>query len=97
MVTDQRSFNFRKGPSLQHKIRCLNPGNKCGESFGITIPVVIAQKFEECWMRVYASGNSIILESGCKMSAMDVDGKKKFCYEGMREIVNKFGQVEFIK
>jgi hypothetical protein len=94
---DGRGFNFRKGINLQHKLRLINPGNKTGESYGITIPTVIASQFQECWMRIYTSGNAIILESGCKMVMTDVDVKKKFCYDGMRQISNGQGQMEFVK
>lgn len=97
MVNDGRSFNFRKGPSIQHRIRILNPGNKSGESFGITIPTVIAEQFQACWMRIYVSGTSVVMESGCKLSAFDVDKNKVNCFEGMREIKNKQGEMELIK
>ena len=97
MEQDGRTFNFRKTPSIQHKIRILNPGNKCGESLGITIPTILAEQFQGCWMRIYISGNSLLLESGCKMSAFDINEKKVNCYDGMREVTNKQGEVELIK
>jgi len=65
---DGRTFNFRKNSSLFHKLRILNPGNKCGESFGITIPKPIAENFIGCWMQISISGNSIILQSGCRIT-----------------------------
>ena len=67
MTFDGRAFNFRKNPSKLRRIRVLNPGNVCGESFGITIPEIIAKKFEGCWMKIYQSGTAIIIESGCKI------------------------------
>lgn len=97
MVTDERRFNFRKNPSIQHRIRILNPGNKTGETFGITIPTVVAEQFQSCWMRIYISGTTIILSSGCKISADDIDISKRGGYEGMREVRNKLGQVEWVK
>ena len=97
MATDERVFNFRKNPSIQHKIRILNPGNKTGESLGITIPNLLAEQFVGCWMRIYISGTQIILESGCKLSPKDINENKKFCYDGMREGKNKLGQMEFVK
>ena len=67
MEQDQRQFNFRKNPSAFHKIRILNPGNECGETYGVTIPTIIAEQFVGCWMKISFSGTQIIVESGCKV------------------------------
>jgi len=96
-MSDERSFNFRKNPSIQHRVRKIVQGNITGDVYGITLPKVIAEPFLECWMRIYTSGTSLILESGCKISAEDIDKNKKFCYEGMRETINKNRQVEYVK
>jgi len=55
-----------RGPAIQHKIRKGTTNNQTGDSFVVTIPRIIAEKFENCLIRIYTSGNSIILESGCK-------------------------------
>lgn len=66
--TDERKFHNRLNrPSLFHKIRIINPGNKCGETYAITIPTFIAMKFIECQMKISSSGTTIIIESGCRI------------------------------
>jgi len=95
--TDERKFNFRGGVSLQHKIRIVNPGNKSGETFGVTIPFFIANQFDNCLLRIYVSGSKIILESGCRLTPNDIDKTKKNCYYGMRETINKHGEVVLVK
>jgi len=96
-MIDNRSFNFRKNPSIQHRVRKIVQGNITGDVYGITLPKAIAEPFLECWMRIYTSGTSLILESGCKLTPEDIDRNKKFCFAGMREIRNKSGQVEWVK
>jgi len=48
------------------KLRTLNPGNKTGESYGITIPKAIAERFEFTAFRISKSGTCIVLESGAR-------------------------------
>ena len=96
-MTDERAFNFRKNPSIQHRIRKIVSKNKTGDVYGVTIPKIIVENFIGCWMRIYTSGCQIILESGCKMSIENIDNEKKYCYDGMRIGQNKFGQVVMVK
>ncbi len=98
MKTDERAFNFRKAPSIQHRIRKIVQGNVTGDVYGITLPKVIAEPLINCWMRIYATQTGqIILESGCKISADDIKENKRYCFDGVRVITNKFGQTEVIK
>lgn len=94
---DLRRFNFRKNPSIQHRIRKIVQGNITGDVYGITLPKAIAEPFLNCWMRIFTSGCSLILESGCKITAEEIDENKKYCFEGLREVRNKYGQVEYVK
>ena len=66
-VSDGRRFNFRGGPSVHHRIRKIVQGNITGDVYGITLPKIIAEPFLGCWMKINVSGNSIILQSGCKI------------------------------
>ena len=77
---------YSRGPSLQHSIRKGTTNNKTGDTFVITIPKVIAQMFDNCLLRVYASGNTIILESGCKMTIKDININEQHTYYGIRSI-----------
>ena len=75
-----------RGPSLFYKIRKTTVGNKSGDNYSITIPRVVAQKFEECFFKMYVSGNSIIFESGCKLTVEDIEinrNKKIFTAGGV--------------
>ena len=73
-----------RGSALQYKIRKTTVNNKTGDSYAITIPRVIAQKFEECLFKMCVSGNSITFESGCKMNVSDIeiDNSKKIFIGG---------------
>ena len=62
-----------RGPALQYKIRKTTSNNKSGDNYSITVPRIIAQKFEECLFRLAISGNTIIFESGCKMTVNDLE------------------------
>lgn len=64
-----------RGPGLQYQVRKTTVGNKTGDNYGITIPRIIAQKFEEVYFRILVSGNNIVLESGCKVSVFDNKGE----------------------
>lgn len=96
--TDERRFNQRGGISLHHKLRVINPGNKSGETYAITIPTVIARKFIGCEMRVYQSGCGIVLESGCRLDFLkDINERKQNCYDGMRTGINDKGEKVLVK
>ena len=75
-----------RGPALQHKIRKGTTNNQTGDSFVVTIPKIIAEKFENCLIRIYTSGNSIILESGCKITVEDININEQNCYYGVRAV-----------
>ena len=62
-----------RGPALQYKIRKTTSNNKTGDNYSITIPRIIAHQFEECLFRLAVSGNSIIFQSGCKMTVNDIE------------------------
>ena len=65
--TDERRFNQRGGPSLFHKVRVI-VGHKLNPiAFGVTLPTQIAEEFSGCQLRIYTSGASIVMESGCKI------------------------------
>lgn len=73
-----------RGPGLSYRIRRTTSNNKTGDNYAITIPRIIAHKFEACFFKMCVSGNSIIFESGCKMSVNDieVDNQKKIFTAG---------------
>jgi len=75
-----------RGPSLQHRIRKGTTNNITGDTFVITIPQIIAEQFQDILLRIYTSGNAIILESGCKMNIDDVNIHKQNCYDGVRGV-----------
>ena len=87
-----------RGPALQHKIRQLTFGNETGDSFGITIPRIIAEHFSGCFLRISVSGNMIVMESGCKLKAEDI---KEITIQGeytaMRKVYKVGGPPEIFK
>lgn len=97
MVFDQRTFNSRRSPSVYHKLRITNPGNRTGVSFAVTIPTVIANNFTGAFFRVTQSGTSIILESGTKLSAAEINNVKDNSFNGLRMVIDKYGQPQWIK
>jgi len=94
---DERSFNFRKSPSLQHKVRVIVGTQENPISYGVTIPDFIAKQFSGCLLRIYTSGTSIIMESGCKLTPHDINLDKKFCFDGMRLYSDTNGDIKWIK
>lgn len=66
-----------RGPALTYQIRKTTINNKTGDSFAITIPRIIAEKFEGYYFTLSVSGNCIVFESGCKISVSDIE-KEKF-------------------
>ena len=90
-----------RGPAIQHRIRkgtIKQTENNTGDTFVITIPKIIAEKFEGCLIRIYTSGNSIILESGCKLSIEDINTHEQNCYYGVRAVeYSASGRKIFIK
>ena len=87
-----------RGPALQHKLRKGTTNNVTGDAQVITIPGVIANQFAGCLLRVFTSGNCIILESGCKMNVNEVNILEKNTYFGARGIEYTYsGKKVFIK
>lgn len=72
---DDRRFNFRRNPSFQHKIRVIMGSKEQPQQWGVTIPKPIAKQFVDCRLTISVSGNTIILESGCRLHAIDVREK----------------------
>jgi len=66
-TSDERRFNQRGGPSLFHKVRVIVGKKLMPIAYGVTLPTNIAVQFSGCQLRIYASGTSIIMESGCKI------------------------------
>lgn len=62
-----------RGPALQYKIRKATTKNETGDNYSITIPRVMAQKFENIYFRLDTSGDCIIFESGCKIKIGDLE------------------------
>ena len=71
-MMDDRRYNQRKNPSLLHKIRVIMGSKQNPMQYGVTIPKPIAQQFSGCKFMVQVSGNSVILESGCKAAAVEM-------------------------
>ena len=86
-----------RGPALQHKLRKGTTGNDTGDSHVITIPRFIANQFSGCLLRLSISGNSIIMESGCKLNIVDVDEKTWGGYYGVRHHYEEYGKQKVIK
>ncbi len=98
MVIDQRMFNGTNGrPAIQHKLRIINPGNKTGVTYAITVPRVIATSFQNTFFRVTQSGTTIVMESGCKLNPQQISSEKSNTFNGLRMIINEYGQPEWIK
>ena len=75
MSVDDRRYNYRKNPSLFHKIRVIMGSKKNPQQYGVTIPKLIAEKFIDCKLVISTSGNCIVLESGCSAYANEVKDK----------------------
>ena len=77
-----------RGPSITYKIRKTTVNNKTGDNFGITVPRIIAQQFEDVEFSMIINGSSIVFESGCKTikTTLEEDPKftKKMNIEGTR-------------
>lgn len=71
-----------RGPGLNYKIKKVTKGNKTGDSYAITVPSIVAQKFESCLFKLTVSGNAIIYESGCKIKAINTNQENKKFYVG---------------
>lgn len=48
-----------RGPNSSYKIRRLTYGNKTGDSFGITVPSEIAQRFADVSFKFQLSGTNL--------------------------------------
>ncbi len=87
-----------RGPSLQHSIRKGTTNNATGDTFVITIPKNIAEQFQNMLLRIYASGNMMIMESGCRMSVDEVKVYEQNTYYGARGVEYTYsGKKVFIK
>ena len=75
-----------RGPALQHSIRKGITNNATGDNFVVTIPKVIANQFQNILLRIHISGNSIILESGCKLYLDDINVYNSESYYGVRGV-----------
>ena len=86
-------------PELEHLLHPKFDSLSCsGDTFVITIPKIISKQFEDCLIRIYTSGNSIILESGCKLSIEDINTHEQNCYYGVRAVeYSASGRKIFIK
>ena len=81
-MSDERVWNFRRGPSLTHKIRVFwRSGGQIYE-YGITIPKPIAWKFLNCSLIIIPSGNGILIQSGCDIAAREIRDKQNEVNEG---------------
>ncbi len=61
-----------RGPAITYKIRRTTTNNKTGDNYSITVPRIIAQKFEQVFFRLSISGNTILFVSGCKLTINDI-------------------------
>jgi len=86
-----------RGPNLQCKVRKGVTSNSSGDSFVITIPKFIATQFEGVLLRIYVSGNAIVMESGCKLVHKDIDLEKIECYDGGRVMIDEYGNKKVIR
>ena len=94
---DDRRFNKRSRPALQHKIRVIVGTKQAPIAHGVTIPGFIADQFSGCQLRIFTSGGSIIMESGCKITIHDINSQKQNCFDGMREVVMPWGETKWVK
>jgi len=58
---------MQRTPNYNYKIRRTTKGNKTGDSFALTVPRVIANKFDGVQFFLTITNNSIIFESGCAL------------------------------
>ena len=86
-----------RGPNLQCKIRKGVISNSYGDSFVITIPKFIVSQFQDVLLRIYVSGSSIIMESGCKLVHKDINLEKTECYDGGRVMIDEYGNKKVIR
>jgi hypothetical protein len=50
-----------------YRLRKIVTSNKCGDVFGITIPISVGSKYLNCFFTIEESGTCIILSSGIKI------------------------------
>ncbi len=87
-----------RGPALQHSVRKGTTNNSTGDTFVITIPKVFAKQFQNISLRIYTSGNSIIMESGCKLFVEEINIHEQHTYYGARGVeYSSSGKKVFIK
>jgi len=66
-----------RGSALTYKIRKTTSNNLTGDNYSITVPRVIAKKFEDMVFSFRTSGNALIFESGCKITVSEIEKEKK--------------------
>lgn len=71
-----------RGAGLTYKIRKTTTQNKTGDNYSITVPSYVAQMFENCLFKLTISGNAMTFESGCKLSALDIEKQSKKVFVG---------------
>ncbi len=76
-MVDMRVWNYRGGPKLTHKIRPITQTGSIINEYGISVPKPIATQFLDCRLIIHISGNSIILESGCRAFAIEIREQQK--------------------
>lgn len=81
-MTDARAWNYRGGPKLRQIIRPITQTGSMIYEFGISIPKPIATQFLGCKLIIHISGNSIILESGCRAFALDMRKQQREVQHG---------------
>ncbi|MHA1868726.1 MAG: hypothetical protein ACTSXD_11835 [Candidatus Heimdallarchaeaceae archaeon] len=94
-MSDQRVFNKRGGPSIQHKLRVIVGTKQNPIAYGMTFPKSIAMRFSGCSFIMSVSGNSIILTSGCITHLEDLSYKE--AEEWRKSIQSAGGEIELQK
>ncbi len=85
-MSDERVWNYRRGPSLTHKIRIFARSGGGINEFAVTIPKPIAWQFLDCRLVISTSGNSIIIQSGCDAFAKEMKKQVNEVNEGGTQI-----------
>ena len=65
-----------RGPSFRYKIKKTTTNNKTGDSYGITVPKVVADMFGNVEFNLFVAGSSMVFASGCKMIRNEVQEVK---------------------
>lgn len=70
-MKDGVNMSYR-GPGIQYRIRKTNTKNKTGDNYSITVPRIIAEKFDGCFFQINIQSGSLVFTSGCKIDAGNV-------------------------